>query len=235
MNIVLLMMGGSGTRFGANIPKQYILIKNKPFFSYILSKLNEVPDIDKIVIVSHHDWIDYVNEWVGRIHAEKVVKVVAGGDSRSASVLCGLQAASSFASDDDVVLIHDATHPYVDEEGMAGCIEGVKRYGAATLGALQYDTCYEKDKDGFVTGVIPRENVVSAGSPECFRFGQIYKIYSEATKEELDHMTCAGALALEHGIKMIVVPLHFINLKITYRSDMDIFKKNINTYFFENK
>lgn len=235
MNIMLLMMGGTGTRFGADIPKQYILIKNKPIFSYILQRLNQVPDIDKIIIVSHHDWLDYVNDWVKRIKADKVVKVVPGGDSRSESVLCGLQAAKSFASDSDVVMIHDATHPYVDEEGLVGCIEGVKRYGAATLGAFQYDTCYEKDKEGFVVGVIPRENVVSAGSPECFRFGDIYKIYTDATLDELRNMTCAGALAMEHGIKMIVVPLNFINLKITYKSDMDIFKKIINTYFFEEK
>lgn len=232
MNIMLLMMGGTGTRFGADIPKQYILIKNKPVFSYILKKLNSVPDIDKVIIVSHHDWLDYVNDWVKRIHADKVVNVVSGGNSRSESVLCGLQAADAFASPDDVIMIHDATHPYVDEEGIAGCIEGVKRYGAATLGAFQYDTCYEKDKDGFVVGVIPREKVVSAGSPECFRFGDIFSIYSEATKEELDNMTCAGALAMEHGIKMIIVPLHLINLKITYKSDMDIFKKIIDTYFF---
>ena len=232
---MLLMMGGSGTRFGTDIPKQYILIKNKPIFSYILKKLNQVPDIDKIIIVSHHDWIDYVNGWVQRTQADKVIDIVAGGNSRSESVLFGLRAAAKVAENEDIVMIHDATHPYVDEEGLAGCIEGVKRYGAATLGAFQYDTCYEKDENGFVVGVIPREKVVSAGSPECFRFGDIYRIYTEATQVELSNMTCAGALAMEYGIKMIIVPLNYINLKITYKSDMEIFKKIINTYFFEEK
>ena len=60
MNILLMMMGGSGTRFGADIPKQYTIVEDAPIFSYIVKKYNDIPEIDRIVIVSHADWIDYV-------------------------------------------------------------------------------------------------------------------------------------------------------------------------------
>ena len=63
MNILLLMMGGSGTRFGANIPKQYTIVEDAPIFSYILKKYNKMKEVDKIIVVSHKDWIDYVYEW----------------------------------------------------------------------------------------------------------------------------------------------------------------------------
>ena len=46
MNVVLLMMGGSGTRFGANIPKQYVLVNDRPVFSYILEKYNRLSCVD---------------------------------------------------------------------------------------------------------------------------------------------------------------------------------------------
>ena len=62
MNTVLLMMGGSGTRFGAAIPKQYIKVNNRPIFSYILEGYNKLECVDKIIIVSHADWVDYVEE-----------------------------------------------------------------------------------------------------------------------------------------------------------------------------
>ena len=65
-NFLLMMMGGSGTRFGADIPKQYIEIDDIPVFAYIIDKYSKVPEIDEMVIVSHKDWIDFVEDWVKR-------------------------------------------------------------------------------------------------------------------------------------------------------------------------
>ena len=53
MNNCLLMMGGSGTRLGTQIPKQYIEVDGVPIFAYILDKLNKFDAIDNIVIVSN--------------------------------------------------------------------------------------------------------------------------------------------------------------------------------------
>ena len=51
MNILMLMMGGSGTRFGADIPKQYVKVEGKPIFSYILKGYDDCDFIDAIVVV----------------------------------------------------------------------------------------------------------------------------------------------------------------------------------------
>ena len=233
MNICLLMMGGVGSRFGADIPKQYVLVDEKPIFVHLLEELNKFNSIDQIIIVSHQDWIDYVNEWVLKVKANKVVRVVAGGSTRSDSVKNGLIAVSVYATENDLVLIHDVTHPYLDKSAIEQGLEAAGTYGAATLGAPQCDTCYRKDQEGFVCAVIPRQEIVSAGSPEIFRYGLISKLYLEASQEELDKMTCAGALALEHGVTMKVIPMSYLNLKITYQADMTLFKKLINNYFFQ--
>ncbi len=234
MNILLLMMGGSGTRFGADIPKQYTIVEGAPIFSYILKKYNKMKEVDKIVVVSHKDWIDYVYEWAEKTNSDKLYRVVPGGASRSESVLNGLTAAGEFASAEDVVLIHDATHPYVDVEGTIGVIEGVKKYGGATLGQCQYDTCYQMDDDKMIEAVVPRTKIVSGASPEAFTYGKIYDIYANSTKEELESMTSAGAIALAHGINMEVIPANVLNLKITYPGDMELFKKLCKGYFFED-
>lgn len=232
MNIMLLMMGGSGTRLGADIPKQYIMVDDMPIFAYILKKGQAVKDIDKIVIVSHANWIDFVEEWVCKLGIDKTYKVVAGGNTRSDSVKNGLSAINEFASEEDIVLIHDATHPYIDEEGTRGVIEGVKKYGGATLGGRQFDTMYMMNEDNLLSQVIPREKIVSGASPEAFHFGDIYGIYNNSSEEELAKMTSAGAIALAHGIKMEVIPSNVLNLKITYAGDLELFKKLAKNYFF---
>ncbi len=232
MNTVLLMMGGSGTRFGADIPKQYIKVNDRPIFSYILEGYNKLECVDKIIIVSHADWVDYVYEIAKEIKADKLYRVVTGGATRSESVRNGLLCANEYSNDDDVILIHDATHPYVDKKGTQEVIEGVKEFGGATLASFNYDTVYKMDDDHILTNIEPRFNIVAGASPEAFTFKKIYDIYMNSTQEELDTMTSAGAIALHYGITMKVVRANVINLKITYADDMDLFVKLVDNYFF---
>lgn len=226
-------MGGSGTRLGADRPKQYIEIDGIPIFFYILRSYNKLDCIDEIVIVSNEMWIDYVQKWVDSLEIKKPISIVAGGETRSHSVYNGLKSISNRANDDDIVLFHDATHPYVDEPGTVEVIKAINEYGGATLGAFQYDTVYRMNGDGFITDVIPRQELVAGASPEGFKFGKIFPIYDQSSDEELESMTSGGALALEYGIKMKTIEANVINLKITYPHDLEIFKKTIHSYFFE--
>ena len=231
-NILLLMMGGSGTRFGANVPKQYVEVNGRPIFYYIVRKYARMEELSAICIVSAAPWQDFVRETIADIPFRCRVVQAAGGETRSASVRNGLRAIGAFAEEEDVVLIHDATHPYVDEEGTRAIIEAVNEVGGATLGACQYDTCYQMDSSHMLQRVIPRQELVSGASPEAFRYGDISRIYFESTEEELAAMTSAGAIALANGIPMKVVPANVLNLKITYPGDMELFKLLADSYFF---
>lgn len=227
-------MGGVGSRFGADRPKQYVEIDGIPVFIHLLQALVETNCIDDIVIVSHSSWISFVKDNIKHyIKTGKSIVITCGGDSRSESVKNGLLALANYSAADDVVLIHDATHPYVDKEGTKQVIEAVNKYGGATLGACQYDTCYRMNENNFIEEVIPRQYLVSGASPEAFKFNIIYKIYMDASQEELNNMTSAGAIASAHNIKMKVIPSNILNLKITYPNDMEIFKQLIKNYFFK--
>lgn len=231
MNVLLLMMGGSGTRLGANIPKQYIELENRPIFSYILEAHQNCESIDKIVIVSHESWLDYVQKWSEWLGADKVACITKGGCNRSGSVRNGLEAMRDWISPDDVILIHDATHPYCDKAGIAQIVDAVKQYGGATLGQPQYDTVYQTTDDGFIEKVVPRQLIVSGASPEAFPYQKIYDIYAQASEEELDRMTSAGAIALAYDIPMKVVHSEVLNLKITYPHDLELLTILLHNFF----
>ena len=234
MNTVLFMMGGTGTRFGADIPKQYIEVEGRPIYTYVVEAYARIAEVDNIVIVSHADWIDFVKETNARLGLSKIAGVVAGGGTRSESVLNGLNKISEFASAEDVILIHDATHPYVDTPGTLKIIESVKKHGGATLGGCQYDTMYMMDENNMLTKVVPRQLIVSGASPEAFKFGLIYPIYQQADPQYFEQMTSAGAIALANNIPMEVVPTNLINLKITHKDDMEVCKELLKSYFFKD-
>lgn len=235
MNFLLLMMGGRGSRLGSDIPKQYLEVEGRPVFWYIANKYSKLKEISHICIVSHADWLEFVNTEIKDISSKCVMQVVQGGKNRSESILNGLKAIGDFASDKDVVLIHDSTHPYVDSDGTLEVIEAAKEYGGATLAACQYDTCYQMDASHQLKQVIPRQELVSGASPEAFRFGDISRIYFESSEEELDQMTSAGAIALAHNIPMKVIPTKILNLKITYPEDLELFRLLVHTYFFNER
>lgn len=227
------MMGGVGSRFGAELPKQFTDINGKPLFTYIARKLAKQSCINGIVVVVNAAYLSFAREWIEKLAIAKILAVVPGGDSRSDSVFNGLKALKDIAADEDVVLMHDATHPYVDEEGTAKVAAAVAKFGSATLASLNYDTTYLMDDDNNVVKVIPRRNVIAGASPEGFRFRRIYDIYDQTPPEEMEKMTSVGAIALAHGIPMKVVPTDVLNLKITYPGDMELFKRLWKGYFFD--
>lgn len=229
------MMGGVGSRFGADIPKQFTMVDNKPLFTYIATKLSYQDVVAGIVIVVNPAWLEYTNVWLDKLNIKKILAVVPGGLTRSDSVFNGLKALKGIAEDNDPVLMHDATHPYVDEEGTRKVAEMVAEYGSATLASLNYDTTYLMDDDNNIVKVIPRRNVIAGASPEGFRYKQIFDIYDRTPKDEMEQMTSVGAIALAHNIPMKVVSTNVLNLKITHPEDMDLFLKLHKNYFFNDK
>lgn len=231
MNILLLMMGGSGTRFGARIPKQYVEVEGCPVFMHIVRKYVKSVDLEKVVLVSNPTWVSFVKEKMEQSDMMCTYEVVEGGDTRSQSVKNGLLSAMKTGKKDDVILIHDATHPYVDVEGVKQIISIVEKGRGATMGQFQYDTVYQIDREQRIESVLQRQNVVSGASPEAFPLGLIYEIYKKATPAELEIMTSAGAIAAAYGIPVEVVRTEVLNLKITYQNDMELFQCLFEYYF----
>ena len=223
-------MGGSGSRLGSEIPKQFIPVEDTPLFLPIVQAYDTMPEIHKIIIVSHATWVDKVAHWTSSI--KKITDIIPGGNSRSESVKNGLLAASKISNAEDIILFHDASHPYIDREGTQKVIKEATKYGAATLANFNYDTVYKINAAGMVAEVLPRTQVVNGASPEAFQLGLILPLYQHATPDELEKMTSVGALALSKNIPMKFVQTDILNLKITYQRDLNLYKKLSPSYFY---
>lgn len=223
MNYLLMMMGGSGVRFGADIPKQYIEDHGEPVFAYTLRKYNEIDLIDKIIIISNPAWLEYSSKVAKSILADKLLSVISGGKTRSHSVRNGLMCCHKTANDNDLILIHDATNPFVDASAVRKAIASATAKGAAVVGTNQYHTIYSKKADNTIESFIPRETVGSGYSPEVFKLGIIFPSYEKASDAQLEEMTSTLSLALQYGVDAVFVPANIVNLKITYSHDMNAF------------
>lgn len=225
MNILILKMGGSGTRFGSDIPKQYHEFNGQPLFVHILQEYEKIGIINKYIIVSNKDWIEFSLKYASSILGEKLVDVIPGGETGAKSIKNGVMCARKIASENDIILLHDATNPVVVYGKIPEVICAGKKYGFATLGMEQVHAIYSKDNDEFATGIIDKKTIISGYSPEAFLFKYLYDCYSTATEEELETATSAISLAKWHNAKVKIIVASFLNLKITYHDDLEIFKK----------
>src|SRR5689334_10887990 len=118
----LVLAGGSGDRFAAEMPKQFVRLAGEPI---LLRSLRTVAGagIDRLVVVSHPSWITETREIVEGADLGVPTVVVAGGVTRNESTLRGLAALE--ADPDDIVIIHDAVRPLVPTEVIQRSIEPI--------------------------------------------------------------------------------------------------------------
>ena len=117
MNIAVVFAGGKGTRMkGAERPKQFLEIDNKPILIHTLEKFEKNPNIDAIVLATLEDWIDYVEELLKKYNIKKVLKVLSGGTTSQMSVYNCLEYSYKNFPKNSIVLIHDGVRPFITDD-----------------------------------------------------------------------------------------------------------------------
>lgn len=226
MNSAIVLAGGTGTRVGANVPKQYIDVLGKPIIVYTLEKLQNNSNIDRIVVVSHKDWIDYTKKLVKKYNITKVFDVIEGGNSFPDSTVKGLFFLKNIINDNDIVLVHGSCAPLVTDEVINDCIEKAKEKDAAMAAQdVHLSTCIKSNSE-YSDKTIDRESIVMVQFPLAFRYGYIYDIYNrcinDGSFEKLGlHLQYA---VFESGGKMYFSKSDPRNFKITTKEDIDLFE-----------
>jgi 2-C-methyl-D-erythritol 4-phosphate cytidylyltransferase len=222
----VVVAAGKGTRFGSDIPKQFLEIGGKPVLYYSLKALCDSDIIDEIIIVTSEEWIDFVTEEIVRKYEmEKVQAIVLGGDERYDSVFAGLMSVDISA---DYVYIHDGARPMLTEDILRRGFETVSKYGTAVAAIPSSDTVKITDEDMTVTSTPDRNSVWRIQTPQIFEYDMIIKAYFSLTDEDKKGLT-DDAMIIERKTDN---PVHLFigsedNIKITSPGDLEIAKQKL--------
>lgn len=176
--VAILLAGGSGKRMGTAIPKQYLIIKEKPILYYSL-KAFEDSSVDEIILVTSENDIDFCkNEIINKYGLKKIVSIVSGGSERYLSVYNGLKA----TKDADYVLIHDGARPFITTAIIESSIIDVFKYKACVVGVPSKDTVKIVNSNNEVISTPDRKNVWNIQTPQSFSYELIYNAYEAAMK-----------------------------------------------------
>jgi 2-C-methyl-D-erythritol 4-phosphate cytidylyltransferase len=216
----LLLAGGSGDRFGADIPKQFVRLAGEPIILRSLRALAEA-GITRIVVVTHPDWQAETAELIAVAAVDATVSIVVGGLTRNESTQRGLAALD--ADPDDIVVIHDAVRPLVPREVILRSMEPIAAGRADGVDSVipSADTLVRVRGDQVVE--IPERARFRRGqTPQTFRFQILVQAYRAAAAAGDLTATDDCGLVLRHvpGARIVAVDGDEMNLKITTRTDM---------------
>ncbi len=208
---------GSGSRFGAEKPKQYLDLLGRPLIFHTLAALCACPDIERVWVVLAPDdpwWPRYDWSELGA----KLETVRCGGATRAESVTNGLQAAAMVATDDDWVLVHDAARPCLSPAMLDALFADLANDPVGGILAVPVaDTLKRADAEQRVGATEPRDGLWQAQTPQMFRYGLLCDAL-EKCQAVTDEAGAVEAL----GLKPKLVRGDATNLKVTYPADLPL-------------
>lgn len=211
----ILVMAGSGSRFGGSEPKVYAPLRGIPLWRHAARTLTGTPGCARLVLVVAADRVAEVRRDARDL---PLAVVTAGGTTRQDSVRCGLAAVDVPA---EVVAVHDAARPLVRSEVVTRAVAAAAERGAALVAVPVTDTIKEVDSLGFVCGTPDRARLWSAQTPQCFRTGLLVRAHEQALRDGVT-ATDDAALVEALGHPVAVVRGDAWNLKVTAPEDLHV-------------
>jgi 2-C-methyl-D-erythritol 4-phosphate cytidylyltransferase len=217
VNTAIIAAAGSGTRFGAEKPKQFVEILGQPLIIYTLQQFESCPAIDEIVLVLPAGEIESFGQIAPKYNLKKLAQTVSGGKTRAASVLNGLNAVVEKSA--EIVTVHDGARPLVATEEITKTVAKAKETGAACLVAAVTDTIKEV-ADGKIVQTIDRAKLRRALTPQCFRYEILKRAFAQNETDEIVTDECF--LVEKLGVEVSIVEGNARNIKITAPEDIPI-------------
>jgi len=216
----LVLAGGSGDRFGAELPKQFVRLAGEPILLRSIRAI-AAAGVDQLIVVTHPGWLRETEGLVESAALTIPVAIVAGGATRNESTRNGLAALR--ADGDDIVVIHDAVRPLVPTEVILRSIEPILsgRADATDTVIPSADTLVVVEGD-VVVEIPERARFRRGQTPQTFRMSVLSRAYEAAAAAGDLSATDDCSLVLRHvpDVRLVAVPGDEVNLKITTRTDM---------------
>jgi 2-C-methyl-D-erythritol 4-phosphate cytidylyltransferase len=228
---VIIPAAGLGTRMGwrasgergrAGPVKQFAELGGVPILLHTLRRFTNRTDVHQVYVALRAEDVGAFREQMRQEPSGRRVSAVEGGDTRQQSVKNALSEIKGDAG--DLVVVHDAVRPLVDDEIITAVIEAAARYGAAIAGIPAVDTIKNVDRTAegaVVTSTVPRERVVLAQTPQAFRYQVIKNAFDQAAADGFTG-TDEASIVERSGQEVAVVMGSPRNIKITTPGDLEL-------------
>ncbi len=209
--IALIVAAGAGTRFGSEVPKQYLPLAGRAVLRHSVETFLNHPAISGVRVVISREHRTYYDAATAGL---RLLPPVIGGADRQESVFNGLESLAELRP--ARVLIHDAARPLLSTAIIDRAVAGLEDASGAVVAVPVSDTL-KRGRDGRVAGTVDRRGLWRAQTPQAFRYADILAAHRSAKGAA---MTDDAAVAEAAGLRVRLVTGDDGNLKITTDEDL---------------
>ncbi|MEQ1487379.1 MAG: 2-C-methyl-D-erythritol 4-phosphate cytidylyltransferase [Methylotenera sp.] len=221
---VIIPAAGSGSRMGADAPKQYLSLNGKSLIQHVIKVFDQATKISSIHIVLTEGDAHWRSTYLNL--SDKAQVHYCGGETRAMTVLNGLNAIEAQVATDDWVLVHDAARPGLSNLLLNQLLTTLENDDVGGLLALPLaDTLKRADAEQRVCATIPRDALWQAQTPQMFKYATLKRALTEFVGVPTDEAEAIEALGLNP--KLVTGELR--NLKVTYPQDLAVLSALLNT------
>jgi 2-C-methyl-D-erythritol 4-phosphate cytidylyltransferase len=233
---LVMPAAGTGTRFGAALPKQYASLEGRTVIEWALSPFLEDPRCAHIVVAlapADRHWDGVAGRLAAAAGGSSPVTGVTGGEARSRSVRLGLAALEAHAAPDDWVLVHDAARPCLAAGDLGRLIGALCDHPLGGLLACPLRDTLKRASEpaagppgaapgaAVVAATVERSGLWRALTPQMFRFRRLCAALDAA--HAAARLPGDEAEALEWlGERPLLVEGAASNLKVTGADDLTL-------------
>jgi 2-C-methyl-D-erythritol 4-phosphate cytidylyltransferase len=215
----LIPAAGSGSRFGGDIPKQFLPLGGRTLLAHSIDALLAAETIEQVLVVVAPDDDRYRTFAV----PERVSFAALGGATRAETVNNGLRqlGAEHGARDDDWVLVHDAARPCLARAELQQLIDSLRGDPVGGLLAVPVaDTLKRADEAQRCAQTVPREQLWRAATPQMFRYGVLQRAlaHPQIRANATDEAAAVEAL----GLRPRLIEGRVTNVKVTLQDDLPL-------------
>ena len=213
--IAIIVAGGSGTRFGAQMPKQFLELGGKPILMRTIEAFGEsCDDTFDIIVTLPADQMDLWRELCGKYAFAVPHRVVAGGETRWHSVKNALDSIGDLA-DVDVIAVHDGVRPLATADLIRRVLDAARRTGSAIPVVPLNDSVRQVVGDD--SRALDRSSLRAVQTPQVFDARMLIDAY----RQPFDPTFTDDASVVERaGHRVTLVEGDPQNLKITRPMDL---------------
>jgi len=218
----IIVAGGTGSRMGGNLPKQFMLLKDKPVLYYSIRTFLAAYDDLQIILVLPVAFVDMGQEIIDAYFENDRVRITTGGDTRFQSVKNGLKLIEGEA----IVFVHDAVRCLVSVPLVQRCYEVALQTGSAIPVVLSRDSVRLIDES--TSEPFDRTKVALVQTPQTFHSKILLRAYQIDYK---DKFTDEATVVEAYGLKISLVEGEESNIKITRPIDWVIAEQYLSTKY----
>lgn len=222
MTIAAVLAGGSGTRMGTSVPKQFLEIENIPVIIRSINAFLHNENVDACIVSVAADYVDYTGKLIEKhIDTHKDIFVIKGGATRGDTLFGVLEFMKEKGmSEDSIVLTHDAVRPFINDRIIDENIDAAKKYGACNTCIPAVDTILVSEDGSFISNVPDRSTLFHAQTPQSFNAEKLYELIRKMPPDDFRNLTDGCSVFSYYGEKVFLVKGETYNIKITYPDDI---------------